>query len=132
MKTQRGPLAWLLLGDALTALIVTLAGFLTHYQGVEGWRWLSTFVPTVAAWLAVAPWLGVYDPATVNQPRFVWRAALAAVLSAPLAATLRGLWLGSVIVPVFVLVLAATGALGFVIWRWVWTVIARRFLAAPG
>jgi hypothetical protein len=126
MKPLRASFRWLLLGDILAVLAVTLIGFWTHYGEITGWRWLSTFFPVLAAWFAIAPWLGVYQAEFSRRPLQVWRPALAALLSAPLAAALRGLWLNAVITPVFVAVLAATDALGFLVWRWLWTAIARR------
>lgn len=125
VSTKRAS-AWLFAGDVLAVLIVSLIGFYTHYGEVRGWRWLSTFLPVLAGWFAIAPWLGVYDRARARDARQVWRPALAALLSAPLAAALRGLWLNSVIAPVFVVVLGATDALGFLIWRGLWALIARR------
>jgi hypothetical protein len=130
VNTQRPLFRWLVAGDLLTVLVVTITGFVTHYGAISGWRWLSTFFPVLAAWLALAPWLGVYDPARYLRPAHAWRAALAALLSAPLAALLRALWLGGVITPVFVLVLAATDALGFLIWRLAWAWLAGRAPAA--
>lgn len=126
MKTLRTPISWLLIGDILAALVVTLIGFFSHYGEVSGWRWLTTFLPVAAAWFAVAPWLGVYRLELARKPLQSWRAGLAAFLSAPLAATLRGLWLNAVITPVFVAVLAATSALGFLVWRWLWAAVAQR------
>jgi len=126
VKTQRALLTGLLAGDVLASLIITMIGFMTHYGAINDWKWTTTFIPVLASWLAVAPWLGLYDPARFRQPGQAWRAAVAAALSAPLAATLRGLWLGAAISTIFVLVLAATSALGFLIWRWVWAWVARR------
>jgi hypothetical protein len=117
---------WLLLGDVLAVLAVSLTGFLTHYGEISGWRWVTTFLPVLAAWLAVAPWLGVYQPALVASPAHAWRAALAAFLSAPMAAWLRAAWLNSAIAPIFVLVLGLTDALGFLIWRVAGSWIVRR------
>jgi len=117
---------WLLLGDILAILALSLIGFLTHYGEIRGWRWLSTFLPVLAAWFAVAPWLGVYDPDKNRRPTDAWRAALAAFLSAPLAAWLRGAWLNSAITPIFILVLGLTDALGFLVWRVIWALLAGR------
>ena len=121
MTTQPSSLRWLLIGDILASLVVTWIGFLTHYGNLQGLRWLTTFVPVVAAWFAVSPWLGVYRRDLACQPAQVWRPALAAALSAPLAATLRGLLIGGAISPVFVVVMALTNALGFLVWRFVWS-----------
>ena len=66
MTHSRNLIPWLLAGDIVAALVVTLIGFLTHYGDIEGWRWLTTFIPVAVAWQAVAPWLGAYD--TDNPP----------------------------------------------------------------
>lgn len=126
MTHSRNLIPWLLAGDIVAALVVTLIGFLTHYGDIEGWRWLTTFIPVAVAWQAVAPWLGAYDTQITRQPNQVWRFALAALLSAPLAATLRGLWLNAAILPVFVVVMALTNALGFLIWRLAWALGVQR------
>jgi hypothetical protein len=126
MDTQRNLLRWLILGDILAILVVSLAGFFTHYGEIRGFRWLTTFFPVLAGWFAIAPWLGVYRMDQANRHGQVWRSGLAAFLSAPMAAWLRGALLGSAIVPLFVLVLALTNALGFLVWRWVWVLIVNR------
>jgi hypothetical protein len=51
---------------------------------------------------------------------------LAALLAAPMAAWLRGVWLNSAILPIFVLVLGLSAALGFGIWRLAWSFISQR------
>lgn len=117
MKTHRSLNTILIIGDIAAILVVTLAGFLEHYKTIQGWRWLSTFIPALIGWFVVAPWLGVYRPDVACEPRQVWRPALAGLLSAPLAATLRGFWLNTPILPVFVLVLGLTHALTFLVWR---------------
>jgi hypothetical protein len=101
-------------------LIVTWIGFLDHYGNLQGWRWLTTFIPVLIGWVAIAPWLGVYRQEVANQPAQVWRPFIAAVLAAPLAATLRGFWLNGAILPIFVVVLGLTNALGFLVWRLIW------------
>ena len=116
---------WLFIGDILAILVVSLVGFITHYGEISGWRWLTTFFPVLAGWLAIAPWLGVYRPEHARRTSQVWRAALAAFLSAPLAAWLRGAWLNSAILPLFVLVLGLTDASGLLIWRVIGTWILR-------
>lgn len=118
--------AWLVAGDIAAAFVVTMIGFLSHYGDLQGWRWLSTFVPVTAAWLVVAPWFGAYDAVLSRQPKQALRFALAALIAAPLAATLRGLWLNAAILPVFVVVMALTNAFGFLIWRFVWALGVQR------
>lgn len=132
MMTQRVQLRSLLGGDVVAVLIVTMVGFLDHYGTVQGWRWLTTFLPVLAAWFAVAPWLGVYRGDLVCQPREVWRPVLAALLSAPLAATLRGFWLNAAMLPIFVAVLGLTNALGLLIWRLAWALVGKRLVRQAG
>lgn len=115
----------LLVGDALAILVVTLIGFATHSLSTATPRWLTTFLPMLLAWLALAPWFGVFYLQRTCRPLQTWRAALAAVFAAPTAALLRSLWLGTSIVPVFVLVLAATSALGIFLWRFAWSFFCR-------
>ena len=132
MMTQSVQLRWLVSGDIVTVFVVTIIGFLNHYGGIQDWRWLSTFLPALASWYLIAPWLGVYRSDLVCQPLQVWRPMLAALLSAPLAATLRGLWLDAAIPPIFVAVLGFTNALGFFIWRLTWAVIMQRVSLRTG
>jgi hypothetical protein len=132
MKTQRAQIGWLLVGDALAILVVTMAGFLTHYGAVQNGRWLTTFIPVLFAWFAIAPWLGVYRNDLACQPSQLWRPLLAALLSAPLAATLRGAWLNAAILPLFVGVLGLTNALGVLIWRGIWVIAMQRIRQQAG
>ena len=117
---------WLILGDLLAILAVTMVGFYSHYREISGWRWLTTFFPVTAAWFVTAPWLGVYRMDLAYKGRELWRPALAAFLSAPMAAWLRGILLNGAISPVFVLVLGLTNLLGFLIWRSVWVFLGNR------
>ncbi|MFN8463640.1 MAG: hypothetical protein U0X93_17945, partial [Anaerolineales bacterium] len=56
----------------------------------------------------------------------LWRPALAMLFAAPLAALVRANILGSMVIPVFANVLAATSALGMVVWRGIYVFIARK------
>jgi hypothetical protein len=125
IKTH-SPLMILLLGDALAILVVTLIGFAVHGLSLATPRWLTTYLPLLLSWFALAPWFGVFLPVHYCRPLQSWRAGLAIAFAAPTAALLRSLWLGEVIVPVFVLVLAATSALGMILWRLAWSFICRR------
>ena len=107
----------LMLGDALAILIVTFAGFATHQESLLSTRWLTTFIPLCVAWAVQAPWLGLYRPEILSRPRAAWRAGAAMLLAAPLAGLLRGLLLNTVVVPVFVVVLGLSAALGMLVWR---------------
>ncbi len=126
MMTQRAKLRWLISGDVAAFFVVTMIGFLDHYGVIADWRWLSTFLPVLVAWFAIAPWLGVYHGDIASAPRQQWRPIIAALLSAPLAATLRGFWLNAAVLPLFVVVLGLTNALGLLVWRMLWTLVVQR------
>jgi hypothetical protein len=123
---SRLPFLFLLLGDALAILVVTLIGFATHGLSTATPRWLTTYLPLLLSWFGLAPWFGVFLASNYCRPLQVWRAGLAIAFAAPLAALLRSLWLGTTIVPVFVLVLAGTSALGMLVWRLAWSLLCRR------
>ncbi|NMB88844.1 MAG: DUF3054 domain-containing protein [Chloroflexi bacterium] len=116
----------LLAGDAIAILAVTLLGFVTHDSSLATPRWLSTFLPVCAGWALIAPWMGLYDPGPRDDPRQLWRIPLAMLLAAPLAGWLRGFWLNSPVIPVFVLVLGLTSAAGVLLWRALWTLLLVR------
>jgi hypothetical protein len=111
----------LILGDMAALLLVTIVGFMTHGETLS-WRLFTTFLPLCAAWALVAPWLGVYRPQIYRRAALVWRAALAMVLAAPMAALLRALWLNASIIPTFVIALGLSAAVGMTLWRlgWAW------------
>jgi hypothetical protein len=111
-------LIWLISGDALTLLLVTIYGFASHNElGSGGARMLTTFVPLLLAWLLIAPHLSVYDPERIRDPRQLWRPFWAMVLAGPMAGWLRGVMLGQPILPVFVLVIGGVSALALLFWR---------------
>lgn len=78
---------------------------------------LATFLPALIAWLLVAPHLGAFDTHQAVEARQLWRPFWAMLLSAPLAAFLRGAWLGLTIQPLFVAVLGGVNALAILAWR---------------
>lgn len=118
----------LMIGDGLVLLAVTLAGFGNHNSSLGSGRWLATFVPLVVAWALVAPWLGNYQAHTWRVAAQAWRALLAMVLAAPLAAFLRAVTLNSTVIPVFVVALGGVAALSMTAWRVIWALLARREL----
>jgi asparagine N-glycosylation enzyme membrane subunit Stt3 len=119
--------AILLSGDILVLAVVTAVGFASHGTfGSSGARMLSTFLPLLAGWFMVAPLLGVYDPQRAADLRQVWRPFWAMVLAGPMAALLRGFWLNSPILPVFVVVLGGISALSILGWRLVYALLAVR------
>ena len=121
------PLYILFAGDALTLAIVTLFGFASHGTlGTAGSRMLTTFVPLMVAWLLLGPHLRVFDITLAVNFQQLWRPFWAMILAAPMAALLRGLWLGAPILPVFVLVLGGIAALALLVWRGVfWFVLIK-------
>jgi hypothetical protein len=108
----------LILGDIVTLALVTVVGFASHHElGSAGWRMLTTFLPLVIAWLAIAPHLRLFEVDSVRDARQLWRPVWGMILAGPLAAWLRGLWLKAPILPVFVLVLSGISALALLAWR---------------
>jgi hypothetical protein len=109
----------ILSGDTVVYVITTCLGFLSHGTlSANAWdRMLATFVPFLAAWLALAPWMGVYQREGFATVAGLGRAVLAVVFSAPMGGMLRGLWLDSPILPLFVLVMAGVAAGLMLLWR---------------
>lgn len=129
MKTGSIPfrIVVLLLGDALTLALTTVFGFAFHDElGARSTRILTTFVPLLAAWLLIAPHLGVFDLRHVGELTQLWRPFWAMVLAAPMAAWLRGVWLDAVILPVFVVVLGGISALALFLWRLMYCFVGAR------
>lgn len=118
----------LILGDILTILAVTLIGFATHGELNTSFltRIAAIFFPLVIAWFLIAPWFGLFQREVVSNPKQFWRPMLAMILAAPLAAMLRGLILNAAIIPIFVVVLGATSALGMVLWRGIYFLLNRK------
>ena len=117
----------LILGDIITLAIVTVIGFASHgTAGSAGLRMLTTFLPLVVSWFLVAPFLGAYDPERVLDLRQVWRPFWAMVLAGPFASWMRGAWLNAPILPLFVVILGGTGALGILAWRVIYHLIFSR------
>jgi hypothetical protein len=129
MPSRKAQISILIIGDLITLALVTGIGFATHgILGSAGFRILTTFVPLLIAWVAVAPFFGVYDPERALDARQLWRPFWAMVIAAPLAAWLRGVWLNAPILWIFVLVLGGFSSLGILAWRAVYAlVVARRF-----
>ncbi|HSO11141.1 MAG TPA: DUF3054 domain-containing protein [Anaerolineales bacterium] len=118
---------FLILGDILAILIVTIIGFATHGEADLSFlpRMLAAFVPLVVSWFLLAPWFGLFQPAITSTLKHLWRPVLAMLFAAPLAAVLRGLWLNAPIIPIFAVVLASTSALGMLIWRGLYVFLNR-------
>jgi hypothetical protein len=120
---------FLFLGDVIIFAIVTILGFASHDTlGTAGFRMLTTFVPVMLAWLLIAPHLSVYDINNVTRFRDIWRPPWAMVLAAPLAAFIRGAWLGTVIIPVFVVVLGGVNAIAILTWRVIFLLLISKWV----
>jgi hypothetical protein len=93
--------AFLLLGDLILISVVTLLGFASHNTlTTAGAHMLTTFLPLAAAWLMVAVPFGLYDLRIAGRSSYLWRPFWAMILAGPMMGFLRGLMLGSNIVPV--------------------------------
>lgn len=104
-------------GDVTVLVLLTVVGFATHLTLDAFGRMIVTMIGTVAAWAAVAPFLGVYSESGIEDPRSLWRVAWAGVLAAPLATFLRGMMLDRDIPWVFVVVTMLTTSFALVAWR---------------
>jgi len=110
---------FLILGDILAILAVTLIGFATHGELNTSFitRMSALLIPLIIAWFLLSPWFGLFQTEIISNPKQLWRPALIMLFAAPLAAVLRGLILNASIIPIFVVVLIITSALGMIIWR---------------
>ena len=117
----------LILGDIVVLAAITLIGFANHKELVEfpAYRMMASFLPLLAGWFLVAPWLGLFKPEVTSKPGQLWRPVLAMLLGAPLAALLRALMLNSVVIPLFAVVLGGSAALGMLVWRSLWWVLTK-------
>lgn len=116
-------------GDLVAYGIVTLAGFTSHgtLESAAIMRMLATFVPFYISWLIFSFWGRVHRRKTNGGIPWLALSGLAAFLSAPLGATLRGFWLGTPILPTFVLVMGLVSTLGILVWRGIyWKVFQGR------
>jgi hypothetical protein len=118
----------LVVGDIITLAIITVVGFATHGETALSFipRMFSTFIPLVVSWLLIAPWLGLFDEQIASQPNQLWRPPLAMLLAAPMTAILRAAMLNAVALPLFTLILGGSAALGMLIWRGLWYLLAYR------
>ena len=119
---------FLVLGDILAILAVTLIGFATHRELDISFitRMSTLFFPLVVSWFLLSPWLGLFQTEIISNPKQLWRPALAMLFATPLAAILRGFILNAPIIPIFAVILSITSALGMVVWRMIWYWVVRR------
>jgi len=115
-------------GDIIAVILITMIGFVTHGETDSSFlpRFLAVFLPLTLAWFLLAPWFGLFKPEITSNPKQLWRPVLAMLYAAPFAAILRGLYLGTAIIPIFAVVLATTSAFGMLVWRAVFVFCAKR------
>lgn len=114
-------------GDIVAMALTTVAGFARHGEmAAAGLRMLTTFIPLCLAWGLIAPWVGLFRPTLMNDPRQLWRIVFAAFLAVPTAAWMRGLLLNEPVPLVFVIVIGATVSIPILIWRSLWLVLERK------
>lgn len=119
MNQKRGRKTILVVGDVAAMAVITLVGFASHGELKMSFagRMFTTFLPLLAGWFLIAPWLGLFDLRVVSDPRQLWRPVLAMLLAAPLTALLRAAMLNTVALPLFALILGGSAALGMFAWR---------------
>jgi len=106
-----------LIGDVVVLVLLTVVGFATHLTLDAFGRMFATGITALLAWAAVAPFLGVYSPTVITDPRSIWRVAWAWLLAAPLATFLRGVVLTRDIPTTFVIVVILVNGFALVAWR---------------
>ena len=118
----------LAIGDILAIAILTLIGFATHGEAEASYlpRMGTTFFPVLLAWFLIVPWFGLFEEQVITNPKNLWRVAMAVLFAAPFAAVLRSGLLNTSVAPLFVLILVGSNALGMMLWRWVYILIAQR------
>lgn len=116
----------LVIGDIITLAIFTVIGFATHGETDLSFvpRMMTTFLPLIAGWFLIAPWLGLFDPSYTASLKYLWRPPLAMILAAPMAAILRAAMLNAVALPLFAAILGGSAALGMLVWRGLYTFLA--------
>jgi hypothetical protein len=119
---------FLVIGDIIALAIITIIGFATHGETDLSFlpRMLTTFIPLLVSWFLIAPWLGLFNVQITSAPKQLWRPLLAMLLAAPMAAVLRAGMLNTVALPLFVLILGGSAALGMLIWRGLYSVLGRK------
>jgi len=118
----------LILGDILAIAILTVIGFATHGELDFSYllRMGITFFPVLISWFLAATWLDLFDARVISSPQLFWRILLAMLFAAPLAVMLRAALLHSAAQPLFALILGGTNALGILVWRGIFFLVARK------
>lgn len=118
----------LILGDIIAFAILIVIGFATH--GETGLSFLPrmavAFFPVLLGWFVLTPWFGLFDETVISSPKNLLRIPLAMLFIAPFAVIVRGAWLNAPALPLFALIFGGSNALGMMVWRWLYILIARR------
>ncbi len=118
----------LVLGDVLAIAILTVIGFATHGEAETSYlsRMGTTFFPVLISWFLITPWFGLFEEQVITNPKNLWRVVVAVLFAAPFAVVLRAVLLNSAVLPLFVLILGGSNAIGMLIWRWIYILLTRR------
>ncbi len=123
---DRALLRWIVPGDVVVLVVLTIIGFASHSTLDETLRLVVTTAGVLVAWAVVAPWFGAFSAPTITRWSSVWRVALAWAIAAPVAGFLRGLILDLVVSPTFILVTIAVNGAALVAWRLVFAAVHQR------
>jgi len=114
----------LLFDDAIAFIVITLVGINMHQTDPSLFARLPfTLLPFLATWIFFAATLQLYDPITALAWPQLWRIPVASALTAPTGAVIRAIWLGSSLVPIFVLVMGTAIAVGILVSRSIFILI---------
>ncbi len=118
----------LVLGDILAIADLTIIGFVIHGEADASYlsRMGTTFFPVLIAWFLITPWFGLFEEQVITNPKNLWRVVVAVLFAAPFAVVLRAVLLNSAVLPLFVLILGGSNAIGMLIWRWIYILLTRR------
>ena len=119
---------FLMLGDLLALGITTIIGFATHGETDLSFlpRFLAIYIPLTIAWFLLATLIRLFQPEIASNLKQLWRVPLVMLVAAPLAVILRSLILQTEIIPIFMLALGGTSALGMMIWRGIPIILNRK------
>lgn len=113
--------ALLVVGDVVVFLVFAAAGRANHQEAQSLAGVAMTAAPFLAAWLAVAPWIGAFGCAgsaeSTRPRRLLPRTAISWVLAGPLGVVLRAIVVGHGVVPSFAVVAFVVNAVLLLVWR---------------
>ena len=120
--------SFLVPGDILAILLVTVIGFATHGEADLSFlpRMAAAFFPLTLAWFLLAPFLELFQMDVVSNPKQLWRPVLVMLFAGPFAAVLRGFLLSAPVIPNFAVILASTSAFGMLVWRGIYFLLNRK------